>query len=96
MQVAFIHRVVPIDVKQLLRHGGNTVHIVRIKGDNACAEYVRNVADGVIFVSLQRQFASQRIRSFDTRFDSRDNKSVAVQRILQRGLNNGFKALDIR
>ena len=54
MQFALIHGVIPIDLKELLRHRRNTVHIIRIKSDDTRTEDIRDIAKRIIFGTLER------------------------------------------
>ena len=96
VQPSFVHRVVPVYVKELLRHSGNTVHIVGIKGDDTCAEDVRYVTECSIFGTLERQFARQRLLCLDACLYGCDDEPVAFERLMQGTGHHLFHALERR
>ena len=83
MQLAFIHGVHPVYLKELLCHGGNTVHIVGIERDNTRSQDIGDVTKRSVLGTFERQLARQTLFSLNTRLDGRHNESVALQSLPQ-------------
>ena len=96
MQFAFVNRVIPVYLKELLRHRRNTIDVIGIESDDTRAKDIRYILHRGILSPFERQFARERLLGLDTRFHRRDNNAIAVQGVTQESEYLFFHALQHR
>ena len=83
MQLSFIHRLFPVDVKHLLGDGCHLIHFVGVEGDDTDAHQVGQVVDVGILMTFALQFAYQRCFFFHTMLDGIDIDALFLQGFAQ-------------
>ena len=83
VQHALIDRVLPIDLKQLLHHRCNTIHIIGVERNDTRAKNIGDITERSVLVALQLQFAFERLFRLNTCIDGRDDNSVLRQGLTQ-------------
>ena len=79
MELALVDGLIPVDFKDMFHDGGNLVDVISIEGDDAQAEDVGDIAERVVFGTLQFEFATERLLGLDAVLDGIDVEPILFQ-----------------
>lgn len=72
VQLPLVHTLFPVNVEDALGNGCHLIDLIAVEGDDAQANEIGNIVDGLVLRTFQLQFAYQRLLRLYAMLDGRD------------------------